>query len=159
VHRSCRCAPHASRRPAQPRRRGRKHERARTIDQKVTNHPGCQDEAADGAKRLAAGVQGNDVAAAFEGGRKTPPLRAEHAGGMRLVDHHHGLVPIRHREQFNEVGTVTIHAVKVSTDSQGRPLPRALRQRTIVASNASTLLCGTATKSARPRRSPSWTLA
>jgi len=91
------------------------------VDQEVADDSRAQDEAADGAERLAAGVQGDDVVAALEISGEAASLRTEHAGRMRLVDHHHGLVAIGDREQFGEVRAVAIHAVEAFDRQPGPP--------------------------------------
>jgi len=68
----------------QRRRRGREDEWPRAVDEEIADDARREDEAADGAERLATGVQGDDIGASLESRGEATALRPGHAGGMGL---------------------------------------------------------------------------
>src|SRR3546814_7362290 len=72
---------------AERRGRGREDEGAAAVDEEVAGYRGGAEQGALGAERLAAGVKGDQIVAAGEAVREAGAAGAEHAGGVRLIDH------------------------------------------------------------------------
>ncbi len=87
-------------------------ERARAIDQVVAQHLRPGDERSHRPQRLAAGMQGEDVGLSFEVRPEAAAHGPQHAGGVRLVDDEHALVPARDLGQIVERRAVAVHAVE-----------------------------------------------
>ena len=93
------------------RMRGREQERPRLVDQVIADNLRRRDVATHHADRLAQGadVEGDPaVEAEVVGG--APPVGTEHAGGMRVVDHHRSAVLLRSFHQIGKRCDVAVHA-------------------------------------------------
>jgi len=107
----------------QRRRRRRKDECATTIDQEVREWARRTDECARRAESLPAGMDGDDVFAAFQKRGAAPALRSEDAGCMRFVNDKHRLPVTPQLVKFREIRPIPVHTVKTLHRDPNSPHP------------------------------------
>ena len=72
----------------------------------------ARDESPGDAERLAAGMDGDDIAPPFVGSGETTSLRPVDPRGMGLVDDEKSVVPVGEADEVGERGEVAVHAVE-----------------------------------------------
>ena len=114
----------------QRRRRGGIDEGRPRLTRKSRSDRRRQHQRPGRAQRLAAGVQRNDVVAAFEVGAKAAPVRAKDAGGMGLVETQHRVVAVGDRDEIGQTARGRRPCCRgFRPRSTAVPAPPAARQR------------------------------
>ena len=140
------------------RMRGREQERPGAVVQEVDQRAAAGDVAAERADRLRQRADLDvDAAVHAEMIDGAAAVAAEHAAGVRVVDHHDAAVFLGQRAQRRQRPEVAVHAEDAVGDQQLALRRPAARAR--IARAASTSLCGNTLIVARLKRQPSMMLA